>query len=359
MRRLLNTLYVSTEGAYLRRDGLNVVVEVERSERLRVPLHLLGGIAVFGQVSISPALMGSLAQAGVVTAFFGMHGRFLARVEGPVSGNVLLRREQYRVMDDGAACARVARGIVAAKTLNQRGVLQRALRDHGPTLDETAQAALSTAIERMRHVASRALHETDLDRLRGHEGEAAALYFGVFGYALRVGDPALAFRGRSRRPPMDAPNALLSFLYTLLVHDCRGALEGVGLDPAAGFLHRLRPGRPSLALDLMEELRAPFADRLALSMLNRRELVAGDFATMENGAVSLTDESRKAVLTAWQARKREEIEHPFLKERTSLGLLAHLQASLLARTARRPRCVSGPGVALVILAFGRVNPGQL
>ena len=334
MRKLLNTLYVQTEGAYLRRDGLNVVVEVERTERLRVPLHLLGGVAVFGQVSVSPALMGGLAEAGVVTAFFGMNGRFLARVEGPISGNVLLRREQYRVMDDAEACTRIARGMVAAKALNQRGLLQRALRDHGPALTEPARDAVAAVVDRMQDIARRALHETDLDRLRGREGEAAALYFSVFGHALRVPDAALAFQGRSRRPPMDPVNALLSFLYTLLVHDCRGALEGVGLDPAAGFLHRLRPGRPSLALDLMEELRAPLADRLALSMLNRRELGIADFRVVENGAVLLTDEARKAVVTAWQIRKREEVEHLFLKERTPLGLLPHVQASLLARTLR-------------------------
>jgi len=213
-------------------------------------------------------------------------------------------------------------------------VLQRALRDHGSALADTAREAISAAVDRMQDIARRALHETDLDRLRGHEGEAAALYFGVFGHALRVADPGLAFQGRSRRPPMDPPNALLSFIYTLLVHECRGALEGVGLDPAAGFLHRLRPGRPSLALDLMEELRAPLADRLALSMLNRRELGPGDFRVMENGAVLLQEASRKAVLTAWQERKREEIEHPFLKERVPLGLLPHLQASLLARALR-------------------------
>lgn len=334
MRKLLNTLYVATEGAYLRRDGLNVVVEVERVEKLRVPLHLLGGVAVFGQVSLSPALMGSLAEAGVVTAFFGMNGRFLARVEGPVSGNVLLRREQYRVLDDGPACTRIASGFVVGKVLNQRGVLLRALRDHGAAMQNAARDAVSAATDRMQAIARRALHETDLDRLRGHEGEAAALYFEVFAHALRVVDPALAFKGRSRRPPMDPANALLSFVYTLLVHDCRGALEGVGLDPAAGFLHRLRPGRPSLALDLMEELRAPMADRLALSLLNRREVGAGDFRIMENGAVLLKDDSRKTVLTAWQERKREEIEHPFLQERAPLGLLAHLQASLLARTLR-------------------------
>jgi len=334
MRRLLNTLYVTTDGAYLRKDGLNVVVEVEGVERLRVPVHLLGSVAVFGHVSLSPALMGGLVEAGVCCAFFGRNGRFLARVEGPVSGNVLLRREQYRRADDPSGCVAIVRGFVTAKALNQRGVLQRALRDHGAGLADAPRDPLTAAVARMQDIARRALHEADLDRLRGHEGEAAALYFGVFPHVLRVTDPALAFRGRSRRPPMDPVNALLSFVYTLLVHDCRGALEGVGLDPAAGFLHRMRPGRPSLALDLMEELRANLADRLVLSLLNRRELGIGDFRVMENGAVLLAEDSRRTVLTAWQDRKKEEIEHPFLKEKVPLGLLAHLQSMLLARTLR-------------------------
>ena len=334
MRRLLNTLYVTTDGAYLRKDGLNVVVEVEGVERLRVPVHLLGSVAVFGHVSLSPALMGGLVEAGVCCAFFGRNGRFLARVEGPVSGNVLLRREQYRRADDPSACVAIVRGFVTAKALNQRGMLQRALRDHGAGLADAPRDPLTAAVARMQDIARRALHEADLDRLRGHEGEAAALYFGVFPHVLRVTDPALAFRGRSRRPPMDPVNALLSFVYTLLVHDCRGALEGVGLDPAAGFLHRMRPGRPSLALDLMEELRANLADRLVLSLLNRRELGIGDFRVMENGAVLLAEDSRRTVLTAWQDRKKEEVEHPFLKEKVPLGLLAHLQSMLLARTLR-------------------------
>jgi CRISP-associated protein Cas1 len=334
MRRLLNTLYVTLDGAYLRKDGLNVVVELEGEERLRVPLHVLGSVAVFGRASLSPALMGALAEAGVTSAFFSINGHFLARVEGPVSGNVLLRREQYRRIDEAAGCVAVARPMVVAKALNQRGLLQRALRDHGAALTDEARAALAIAVGRMREIAARAAHESDLDRLRGREGEAAALYFGVVGHALRVTQPGLVFGGRNRRPPMDPVNALLSFVYTLLVHDCRGALEGVGLDPAAGFLHRLRPGRPSLALDLMEELRANLADRLVLSLLNRREIGLSDFRVMENGAVLLAEESRKTVLTAWQERKKEEIEHPFLKERAPLGLLPHLQASLLARTLR-------------------------
>lgn len=334
MRRLLNTLYVTLEGAYLRKDGLNVVVEVEGAEKLRVPIHMLGSVVVFGRVSLSPALMGTLAEAGVVTAFFGTNGRFLARVEGPISGNILLRREQYRRMDDATGSVMVARAMVAAKALNQRTVLQRALRDHRAGLTEEAEEALTAAIDRMRGIAALVAHESDLDRLRGHEGEAAALYFGVFAHVVRTPDPGIVFRGRSRRPPMDPVNALLSFVYTILVHDCRGALEGVGLDPAAGFLHRMRPGRPSLALDLMEELRANLADRLVLSLLNRREIGMVDFRIMENGAVLLTEDSRKTVLRAWQERKKEEIVHPFLKERTSLGLLPHLQASLLARMLR-------------------------
>jgi len=330
VRRLLNTLYITTDGAYVRKDGQNVVVEVDGAERLRVPVHLLGAVAAFGRVSLSPALMGSLAEAGVCMAFFGMNGRFLARVEGPVSGNVLLRREQYRRADAPEDCAAVVRAIVAAKALNQRTVLQRALRDHGASLDPAAREA----VDAVQAIARRAVHEADVDRLRGWEGEAASLYFGVFPHALRVDDPALRFKGRSRRPPLDPVNALLSFLYTLLVHDCRGALEGVGLDPAAGFLHRMRPGRPSLALDLIEELRPQLADRLALSLLNRGQVGAGGFRVMENGAVLLTDDARRTVLTAYQDRKKDEIEHPFLGEKASLGLLPHLQASLLARTLR-------------------------
>lgn len=334
MRRLLNTLYVTTEGAYLRKDGANVVVEVEHAERLRVPMHLLGTVAAFGHVLLSPALLGALAEAGVSTAYFDMNGRFLARVEGPISGNVLLRREQYRRMDEPAECAAIVRGIVTGKALNQRTLLQRVLRDHEASLSGDAKTALDVTQSRMQVMARQAAREGGIDRLRGYEGEIASLYFGVFSHALRVTDPILRFQGRSRRPPLDPVNALLSFLYTLLVHDCRSALEGVGLDPAVGFLHRLRPGRPSLALDLMEELRAPLADRLALSLLNRGQLRAADFRVIENGAVLLADAARRTVLTAYQERKKDEIERPFLKERVPIGLVAHVQARLLARTLR-------------------------
>jgi CRISPR-associated protein Cas1 len=334
MRRLLNTLYVSTEGAYVRKNGENAVVEIDGQEKLRAPLHLLGGVICFGRASMSPSLMGACAERGVTVAFFSENGRFLARVEGPVSGNVLLRREQYRRADVPAECGALVSAFVAAKAQNQRTVLQRAARDHGESLAAEDRAKLDSAQARLREIARRAIHLTDVDQLRGLEGEAAQRYFDVFRLMQRTDDEALIFTRRSRRPPLDPINALLSFLYTLLTHDCRSALEGVGLDPAAGFLHRLRPGRPSLALDLMEELRPPLADRLALSLINRGQLRVGDFRTMENGATTLNDDARKTVLVAWQDRKKEEIEHPFLGEKAPLGLLPHLQARLLSRTLR-------------------------
>jgi CRISPR-associated protein Cas1 len=334
MRRLLNTLYVTTDGAYLRKDGENVVVTVDEAERLRVPIHLLGGVIAIGRVALSPVLMGACAEAGVTVSFLSSSGRFLARLEGPVSGNILLRREQYRRADESDACGRIVRGVVAAKASNQRGVLQRTLRDYGDAMDADQRDSLDSAQARLKEIARHAVHLTDTDVLRGMEGEAAQRYFAVFPFLLRSDDRAFVFKGRSRRPPLDPVNALLSFIYTLLVHDCRSALEGVGLDPAMGFLHRPRPGRPSLALDMMEELRAPLADRLALSMINRGQLRGRDFDVRENGAVLLGDAGRKTVLTAYQERKKDEIEHPFLGEKAPLGLLPHLQAMLLARTLR-------------------------
>ena len=334
MRRLLNTLYVSTEGAYVRKDGENAVVEIDGKEKLRAPLHLLGGVICFGRANMSPALMGACAARGITAAFFTENGRFLARVEGPVSGNVLLRREQYRRADVPAECGALVSSIVTAKAQNQRAVLQRALRDHGDDIGEPYRARLDAAQARLRDIARRALHLADVDQLRGLEGEAAQRYFDVFALMQRTDEQGLIFTRRSRRPPLDPINALLSFLYTLLTHDCRSALEGVGLDPAAGFLHRLRPGRPSLALDLMEELRPHLADRLALSLINRGQVRARDFRTMENGATLLSDDARKTVLVAWQERKKQEIEHPFLGEKVPLGLLPHLQGRLLSRTLR-------------------------
>lgn len=334
MKRLLNTLYVTSEGAWLRKDGANLVVEVDGVEKGRAPLHMLDGVVVFGRAGASPALMAACAEAGITLSFCEPNGRFQARVEGARSGNVLLRRTQYRTADDPAARVAVVRGIVAAKAANQRTVLLRALRDHGPGLAPDAGTALQAAANRLADAARRTLVAADVDALRGIEGEAAAVYFAVFDHLIRPADQAFRFRGRSRRPPLDRINALLSFLYAMLGHDCRAALEAHGLDPQVGFLHADRPGRAGLALDLMEELRPVLADRLALSLVNRGQVQAGDFVVEEAGAVRLSDAARKTVLVSWQERKRDELTHPFLGEKAPLGLVAHLQAQLLARTLR-------------------------
>ncbi|NNM71295.1 type I-C CRISPR-associated endonuclease Cas1c [Enterovirga aerilata] len=334
MRRMLNTIYVTSDGAWLRKDGANLVVEVEGTERGRAPLHMLDGIVSFGRPGASPALLAACAEAGITVSHLDPNGRFLARVEGPRTGNVLLRRAQFRLADDPARAVPIVRGIVAGKAANQRVVIQRALRDHGPGLPREQAEALEAAERRLADVARRTLPATEIDTLRGLEGEAALVYFGCFDAMLRVEGEAFRFRGRSRRPPLDRVNALLSFLYAMLGHDCRSALEAHGLDPQVGFLHAARPGRASLALDLMEELRPVLADRLALSLVNRRQLAADDFVVEEAGGVRLTDEARRRVLVAWQERKRDELRHPFLDEAVPLGLLAHVQAQLLARTLR-------------------------
>jgi len=334
MRRHLNTLFVTTEGAWLHKDGANIVVEVEQREIGRVPAHLMGSVVCFGRVGVSPPLMGYCAEQGIAISFLSEHGRFLARVEGPQSGNVLLRRQQYRLADDAAASAVIARAIVAGKAANQRTVLRRALRDHGADLAPADHARLDDAQRRLGDAARHAAAAADTEQARGHEGEAAHAYFGVFDLLIRRDEPALRFQGRSRRPPLDPCNALLSFLYALLGHDCRSALETVGLDPQVGFLHRERPGRASLALDLMEELRPVLADRIVLSLLNRQQLGPADFQQLDGGATLLRDEARKTVLTTYQERKRDEIVHPFLEEKVTFGLVPLLQARLLARHLR-------------------------
>jgi CRISPR-associated protein Cas1 len=332
MKKLLNTIYVTSVGANLRKDGENLVVEVDNAERVRVPLHMLGLVVVFGGIYLSPALIQSCAAAGITIVLLDRVGRFQARIEGPVSGNVLLRRVQYRMSESPDE---IVRGLVLGKVANQRSVLMRGMRDHGKELTPQQQIDLANTIDRLARILQHLNHAmADIDVLRGAEGEAASLYFRVFDLLIRSPDPALRFRGRSRRPPLDAVNTLLSFLYTLLTHDCRSAAESVGLDPAVGFLHRDRPGRPSLALDLVEELRPILADRLALSLINRRQLCASDFQTRDGGAVVLTGDGRRAVLTAWQERKKEERIHPFLDEPAPLGLVPYLQAQLLARHLR-------------------------
>ncbi|MGP8247892.1 MAG: type I-C CRISPR-associated endonuclease Cas1c [Bryobacteraceae bacterium] len=331
MKQLLNTLYVTTQGAYLARDGEAVDVRVEHETKLRVPIHTLSGIVCFGNVSCSPFLMGLCGENGVALAFLTEHGRFLARVEGPVSGNVLLRREQFRWADREERAASVARAVVTGKIANCRTVLQRALRDY----PEGAGAGdLERAARRLGKLIETVTATTGLEEIRGHEGDAARVYFGVFDRLITASKEEFFFRGRSRRPPLDNMNALLSFLYTLLVHDAVAALEGVGLDPAVGYLHLDRPGRPGLGLDLIEELRPVVADWLALSLVNRRQVQASGFRKTESGGVVMDDATRKEVLVAYQKRKQEEILHPFLQERVAFGLTPHVQALLLARYIR-------------------------
>ena len=334
MRRQLNTLYVTSEGAWLRKDGANIVMEIGGEIRGRIPVHMLDSLVCIGRVLVSPPLLGFCAEQGICISYLTPNGKFLARVEGPVSGNVLLRREQYRRSEDVVGCAAIVTNLLVGKVHNQRAVIGRALRDHGDKLSEEPRKSLEITRKRLARIVNRLLQVEDLDVLRGLEGEAAQAYFSVFDHLIRVPDTALRFSGRSRRPPLDAVNALLSFLYTLLTHDCRSALEAVGLDPAVGYLHRDRPGRPSLALDLVEEFRPVLADRVALSLLNRRQLSASDFQVMDNGAVLLRDEARKTVLTVYQERKREELRHGFLEETAPLGLFIFIQAQLLARHLR-------------------------
>lgn len=331
MKKHLNTLFVTTQGAYLSKEGETVVIKVNQEAKLRVPVHTIGGIVCFGNVSCSPFLMGFCGENGVGISFLSEHGRFLARMQGPVSGNVLLRREQYRKADDAAFSAMMAKAFVTGKIANCRTVLQRALRDHAQKCDEDA---LRKSIDDLsRSLQSLQLNQT-LDAVRGLEGDAAHSYFNVFDHLIIAQKESFSFQERNRRPPMDNVNCLLSFLYTLLVHDCRSALESIGLDPAVGFLHRDRPGRPSLALDLMEEFRPFLADRLALSLINLRQVQDKGFKKSEVGAVIMNDDTRKTLLIAYQERKQEDILHPFLDEKVSIGMLWHVQALLLARCLR-------------------------
>lgn len=331
MRKLLNTLYVTTQGSYVHRDGETVVIEQEQKKMLQVPIHMISSIVCFGNVLCSPALLGFCAEQGVSISFLTENGRFLASVHGPVSGNVLLRRNQYRMADSESSCRNIASNIVAAKCANSRLVLHRAIRDHGDKIDALSVRMASGSIERLIAQIDSAL---GTDAIRGIEGMAAAEYFAVFNELIVEQKDSFIFNDRNRRPPLDPVNALLSFLYTLLVHDIRSALETVGLDPAVGFLHRDRPGRPSLALDIMEEFRPVIADRLALSLINRRQVNPKGFSKAANGAVTMDDETRKTVLVEYQKRKQEEVFHPYIEETIQIGLLFFIQANLMARHIR-------------------------
>lgn len=331
MRKLLNTLFVLTEDSYLALEGENVLVLRDDETLARFPLHTLESILYFGYKGASPALMGACAKNGISLCFMTPNGRFLARVCGETRGNVLLRKKQYAVSDSEADSCLAARSMIAGKLHNARWVLERATRDHAARLDAERLKNVSAALA----ASARSAAATDLlDALRGVEGEAAKLYFDVFDELLLQNKDAFFFDTRSRRPPSDNVNAMLSFAYSILANDCAAALEAVGLDPYVGFMHRDRPGRASLALDLMEELRPCFADRFVISCVNNRIMQPSHFEKSESGAVSMTDAGRRAFLSAYQERKRETITHPFLGEKLPWGLVPYVQSLLLARYLR-------------------------
>ncbi|MFO7170873.1 MAG: type I-C CRISPR-associated endonuclease Cas1c [Chloroflexota bacterium] len=331
MRELLNTLYIQTQGAVVQLDHDAVTVRVERELKLRLPLLRLTGIVVFGRVTLTPFLIQRCAEDGRSIVWLSRTGRFKARIEGPTRGNVLLRRAQHLALSDRKRALQIARQIVAAKLQNSRQVLLRGARE-APN-DET-RATLSAAAVRVAEILTQLPAARDLEELRGMEGDAARTYFGVFGYHLRGEQAAFAMDGRTRRPPRDRVNATISFLYALLRAECSAALESVGLDPQVGYLHALRPGRPALALDLMEEFRPVLADRLAITLINRKQLQAEHFTALPGGAVHLNDDGRRLVLQAYQQRKEEEVSHRVLEQKIPLGLIPYVQARLLARHLR-------------------------
>ena len=331
MRQLLNTLFVTSEDIYLTLDGENVVANREKVVAARYPLHTLSAIITFSYSGASPALMGACAQRGISLSFCSPRGKFLARVTGESNGNVLLRRTQYRIADDPVQSCVPARNMIFGKIHNARWSIQRTRRDHSLRVDD---ARLGEVSEQLKDVLPQVLCQEDLDSLRGLEGAAATAYFGVFDQLILGNKAVFHFTTRSRRPPMDPVNALLSFAYSLLSHDCASSLESAGLDSYVGFLHRDRPGRSSLALDLMEELRPCIADRFVLSCINNRIFQKSDFDYRENGAVFLNEKGRRTFLQRWQERKKDTLTHPFLGEKIPWGLVPYLQAMLLARHLR-------------------------
>lgn len=331
MKKLLNVLYVTSPNAYLSLDGENIVIMKKEEVAMRLPLHNLENIVCFGYSGASPALMGACAERNIGLCFLTPHGRFLARVIGRIKGNVLLRKKQYLLSEKQDESISIASSFLIGKISNCRKVIERAIRDHALLLDIQQLGEISASLRaQMREVRE----GKTIEDLMGYEGSAAKLYFGVLDQLILQQRDCFFFKERSRRPPLDNFNALLSFLYTLLASEATSALESVGLDPYVGFLHQDRPGRPSLALDLMEELRPVFADRLALSLVNRKQINGKGFTQKESGGVIMDDETRKIVLTAWQERKKEQIIHPYLHEKISYGLIPFVQAMLLARFLR-------------------------
>lgn len=330
MKRHLNTLYITSPDAYIRKEGMTFVVEVDDKKALQAPVHTIENIVCFGFKPLTPALMAFCTENNIGISYLSMHGKFLARVYGEQRGNVLLRKTQYSMSDSEEKSLSVAKNIVAAKITNSRNLLQRHIRNHC----DNEEGIISDAISKLARYINLIKNVESLDTLRGYEGDAASIYFGCFNCLITSQKEDFIMNGRTRRPPLDFVNALLSFIYMLLVNDLRSAMETTGLDPQVGFLHRVRPGRPSLALDIMEEFRAYIADRLVLNLINLKQLDKNDFDIRETGEIRISDKGRKEILIAYQKKKDEIIEHPFLGEKTTIGLLPHIQAMLLARYIR-------------------------
>lgn len=331
MKKLLNTLYVTSENGYLALDGENIVILEGDTEKGRLPLHNLEGIISFGYRGTSPALMGACAERNISLCFLTPQGKFLARISGKTKGNVLLRQQQYASSREETVSLEIAKNCITGKVFNARWVLERAIRDHVMQIDtekvKHASNQLKSSLELIRNSQNK-------EQLRGYEGEAASIYFGVFDQLILQQKKDFAFQGRNKRPPLDNTNALLSFVYTLLTNSITSALECVGLDPYVGYLHTDRPGRASLSLDLIEELRAVLADRFVLSLINKKIINGKNFSRKENGAVLMDDDLRKKVLTEWQNKKKETLTHPFLKEKMEWGMVPYVQAMLLERYLR-------------------------
>ena len=331
MKKLLNTVYVNSPDRYLSLDGENLVISQDGTEIGRVPLHNIERIMTFGHAGASPALMGKCAKNGIELVFMSRNGHFIARVEGEVKGNVLLRRQQYRIADNEKGSLDIARNIISAKLFNSRWVLERMIRDHGARIDTELFGKkyefLNNSIKQVRNC-------SDMDSLRGIEGEAASVYFSLFNDMILQQKDDFRFDTRNKRPPLDNVNALLSFAYSMATGMCTSALESVGLDPYVGFMHTDRPGRRSLALDMVEEIRSVLCDRFVLTLINKRLVSSDDFVKREDGAVLLTEDGRKNFFSAWQKRKSEELKHPFIEEKVEWGMLPYVQAMLLARYIR-------------------------
>ena len=331
MKKMLNTLFLTTQGLELHKEGESVQISDEDGKKTRIPIHALNSIVCFGQVNCTPQFMGFCGENGVSIVFLSPNGKFLAKVQGRTSGNVLLRRQQYRLADDDDSCSDIARNIVMAKIANSRTILRRFLREH---IDHTKAIEIGNTVKKLSVILDSLTVEKTIDGIRGKEGEAAKLYFEIFDHLILHQKTSFFLHTRSRRPPLDNMNALLSFLYTVMVSSIVSAIETVGLDPGVGFLHKERPGRPSLALDMMEEFRSVIADRLALSLINRKQVEGSGFETTETGAISMDDDTRKEVITAYQSRKQDILKHPFTKESVPVGMVFFIQALLMARFIR-------------------------